>query len=361
MSRLHAWLLARADHIPLRDRLAILKEQESYPKALRRLGVNPEGALLGRAEAALERMARRGYRLLVLGDADYPPLLAAIPDPPIALTVWGELLREDALGLSIVGARRATPYGRDTARRLSRDLASFGLTIVSGLARGIDAAGHEGALEASGRTLAVLGSGLDNLYPSEHRTLAERIAERGAILSEFDLDEPPHARNFPRRNRIITGLTLGTLVVEAAAKSGSLISARLALEQDREVFAVPGPVGSPGSEGVHALLRDGARLVTRAEDVLEELRVEVREALKHRAPERREERRERSADGGTLDAEEQAVVALLLASHDALDLDLILDELSLPVDRALAALGRLEVMGRVTRLPGGLYHASRDG
>jgi DNA processing protein len=281
---------------------------------------------------------------------------SAIPDPPIALTVRGELLREDALGLSIVGTRRATPYGRDTARRLSRDLASFGLTIVSGLARGIDAAGHEGALEASGRTLAVLGSGLENLYPPEHRRLADRIAERGAILSEFDLDEPPHARNFPRRNRIITGLTLGTLVVEAAAKSGSLISARLALEQNREVFAVPGPVSSPGSEGVHALLRDGARLVTRAEDVLEELRDEVREALKYRAT----ERRERSAGGGTLDAEEQAVVALLLASHDALDLDRILDELSLPVDRALAALGRLEVMGRIARLPGGHYHARRD-
>jgi DNA processing protein len=356
MSRLHAWLLARADHIPLRDRLAILKEQESYPKALRRLGVNPEGPLLGRAEAAFERMARRGYRLLVLGDADYPPLLAAIPDPPIALTVRGELLREDALGLSVVGARRATPYGRDTARRLSRDLASFGLTIVSGLARGIDAAGHEGALEASGRTVAVLGSGLDELYPSEHRALAERIAERGAVLSEFDLDEPPHARNFPRRNRIITGLTLGTLVVEAAAKSGSLISARLALDQNREVFAVPGPVSSPGSEGVHALLRDGARLVTRAEDVLEELRVEVREALKHRATERRGQ-----APGtlDTLDTEERALVALLLSRHDPLDLDQILDEVSLSVDRVLAALARLELSGRVTRLPGGLYHVRR--
>ncbi len=356
MSRLHAWLLARAEHIPLRDRLAILKEEGSYPKALRRLGVSPEGPLGGRAEDAFERMARRGYRLLVLGEADYPPLLAAIPDPPIALTVRGELLREDALGLSIVGSRRATPYGRDTARRLSRDLACFGLTIVSGLARGIDAAGHEGALEASGRTLAVLGSGLEELYPREHRRLADRIAERGAILSELDLDEPPFARNFPRRNRIITGLTLGTLVVEAAAKSGSLISARLALEQDREVFAVPGPVSSPSSEGVHALLRDGARLVTRAEDVLEELREEVRAALKHRAPERREHA---PATSDTLDTEEQALVALLLSRHEALDLDFILDRLSLPVDRALAALGRLVVMGRITRLAGGLYHAKR--
>jgi len=356
MSRLHAWLLARAEHVPLRDRLAILKEEETYPRALRRIGVSPRGALEEKAEAALARMAERGYRLLVLGEADYPPLLAAIPDPPIALSVRGEILREDALGLSIVGSRRATPYGRDTARRLSMDLASFGLTIVSGLARGIDAAGHEGALEGSGRTLAVLGSGLEQLYPPEHRTLADRISERGAVLSEFDLDEPPQARNFPRRNRIITGLTLGTLVVEAAAKSGSLISARLALDQNREVFAVPGPVGSPGSEGVHALLRDGARLVTRAEDVLEELRYEVREALKHRATGRRDE----TAQGpAAFDAEERALVTLLLSRHDALDLDFILDELSLPVDRALAALARLEMTGRVTRLPGGLYHAKR--
>jgi DNA processing protein len=357
MSRLHAWLLARAEHIPLRDRLAVLKEEETYPRALRRIGVSARGALEEKAEAALARMAERGYRLLVLGESDYPPLLAAIPDPPIALSVRGEILREDALGLSIVGSRRATPYGRDTARRLSMDLASFGLTIVSGLARGIDAAGHEGALEGSGRTLAVLGSGLEQLYPPEHRKLADRIAERGAVLSEFDLDEPPQARNFPRRNRIITGLTLGTLVVEAAAKSGSLISARLALDQNREVFAVPGPVGSPGSEGVHALLRDGARLVTRAEDVLEELRDEVREALRHRATGRRDETAPTPA---AFDAEERALVALLLSRHDALDLDLILDELSLPVDRALAALARLEMTGRVTRLPGGLYHARRD-
>ncbi len=354
MSRLHAWLLAQAEHIPLRDRLAILKEAEGYPGALRRLGLRPEGPLGARAEAAFERMERQGYRLLVLGEPDYPPLLASIPDPPIALTVRGEVLREDALGISVVGSRRATPYGRDTARGLSRDLASSGLTIVSGLARGIDAAGHEGALEASGRTLAVLGSGLDELYPPEHRKLAERIAERGAVLSEFALDEPPHARNFPRRNRIITGLTLGTLVVEAAAKSGSLISARLALDQNREVFAVPGPVGSPGSEGVHALLRDGARLVTRAEDVIEELREEVREALKHRAIVRR------GPAFGELDAEEKAVVALLRSRHDPLDLDFILDELSLPIDRTLAALARLEVSGRVLRLPGGLYHAKRD-
>jgi DNA processing protein len=354
VSQLLAWILARAEEIPLRDRLAALREEKSYASALNRLGLHPGGQRRSRAEAAFERMARRGYRLLVLGEPDYPPLLSEIPDPPIALSVRGELLREDALGLAVVGSRRATPYGRDTARRLARDLASSGLTIVSGLARGIDAAGHEGALAATGRTIAVLGSGLDDLYPREHRKLADQIAERGAILSELDLDEPPLAQNFPRRNRIITGLALGTLVVEAAAKSGSLISARLALDQNREVFAVPGPIGSPGSEGVHGLLRDGARLVTRAEDVIEELREEVREALRHRAPVAREPATE------ALDSEERALLTLLRARHDALDLDSILDSLPLPVDRALAALSRLEVQGRVTRLPGGLYHARRD-
>jgi DNA processing protein len=298
-------------------------------------------------------MDRRGFRLLVLGEPDYPPLLAAISDPPLALAVRGELQREDSLALSVVGSRRATPYGRDTARRLSRELAASGLTIVSGLARGIDAEAHLGALDAEGRTLAVLGSGLDCLYPPEHRALAERIRGRGAILSEFDLDEPPHPRNFPRRNRVITGLALGTLVVEAAAKSGSLISARLAMEQNREVFAVPGPVGSPGSEGVHALLRDGARLVAKAEDVLEELRSEVREALSHRATKRL------PSSAAALDSEERLLVELLLSRHEPLDLDVILDELSLPIERAIAALARLEIEGRVARLPGGLYHARR--
>jgi DNA processing protein len=358
MDRIHAWLLARAEHIPLADRLVVWNEEGSSLGALRRLGLKTAGEPRARAEAALERLDRRGDRLLVLGEPDYPPLLAAIVDPPLCLTVRGELLREDALSLALVGSRRATPYGRDVAHRLARDLAGSGLTIVSGLARGIDAAGHQGALEGSGRTLAVLGSGLDNLYPPEHRSLAERIAENGALLSELDLDEPPHGHQFPRRNRIITGLSLGTLVVEAAAKSGSLISARLALEQNREVFAVPGPVGSAGSEGVHGLLRDGARLVTRAEDVLEELREEVRAALKAKA---RAQPLETEEPDRSIDPEEQALLRLLRSRRDRpLDLDAILDELALPVDRTIAALARLELKGRARRAPGGLYHVASD-
>ncbi len=358
VERRAAWLLQTLAGPSLRERLRALEEEKSFIGALRRLGSAVSQARRQRAERSYERLLGSGGGLVVMGDPGYPPLLARIHDPPIAIAVRGSLVREDPLGISIVGSRRSTPYGREVARALSRGLAGRGLTIVSGLARGIDAAAHEGALEAGGRTIAVLGSGLDNLYPREHRRLAGRIAEQGAVVSEFDLDEPPHARNFPRRNRIITGLTLGTLVVEAAVRSGSLVSARLAMEQDREVFAVPGPVSSKTSEGVHQLIRDGARLVTRAEDVIEELRAEVQAALKpgpsapvagsHPATDR--------------DPDERAVLDRLRLTHEALDLDAILDAMadpSLTTDRAIAALVRLEMSGRVTSLPGGLYRATR--
>jgi DNA processing protein len=354
--RLAAWILALAAHPPLRERLAAIRAEGTFAGAIRLLYHSAPTAARVRAEATLRRIDARGDRLLLLGSSEYPALLASIPDPPIALAVRGSLLREDQLGIAIVGSRRATGYGRDVARRVSRELAAAGLTIVSGLARGIDACAHEGALEAGGRTVAVLGSGLENLYPREHRALADRIAESGALVSEFDLDEPPLAGNFPRRNRVITGLSLGTLVVEAAAKSGSLVSARLALDQNREVFAVPGPVSSPTSEGVHALIRDGARLVEKGEDVLDELRTEVRDALR----ERRTAPSTRRAGGTDLDPEERSILTELRSTHEALDLDELLANLPLPVERALAALSRLELAGRVDALPGGLYRARRD-
>jgi DNA processing protein len=357
-----AWVLQTLTGPPLREKLRALAEERTFSGALRRLGRAASASERARAETGHDRLLRAGYCLVVLGESGYPRFLARIHDPPIALAVRGTLVREDDLAISVVGSRRATPYGRETAHKLARELAARGLTIVSGLARGIDAEAHRGALDATGRTIAVLGSGLDNLYPREHRRLADRIVERGcALVSEFGLDEPPHARNFPQRNRIVTGLTLGTLVVEAAVKSGSLVSARLAMEQDREVFAVPGPVGSPTSEGVHELIRDGARLVTRAEDVIEELRAEVRDAL----------RPEPSSRGGKApgpaaavpDPDERAVLASLGSTHEALDLDAILDAPEgggLTTDRAIAALVRLEMTGRVASLPGGLYRAKRD-
>jgi DNA processing protein len=292
---------------------------------------------------------RKGYRLLCLTDPDYPRLLRQITDPPLVLSVWGELCPEDGLAIAVVGSRRATPYGLDACRRLSRELASAGLTIVSGLARGIDAEAHRGALEAHGRTIAVLGSGLDNLYPREHQRLAERIAASGAVLTEFPLGEPPRARNFPRRNRVITGMTLGTLVVEAAARSGSLVSARLALEQNRDVFAVPGPIGSKNREGVHALIQDGARLVTRGADVIDELRPELRALLRPNGEPAGTE------SGAALDDEERSILTRLSETERALDLDELLDGVALTVDRAVAALSRLEIKGAIWSLPGGLY------
>lgn len=353
-----AWTLQTLAGPALRDKLRAIAEANTFSGALRELEPALPARGKARGEASYDRLLRSGYGLVVLGDPGYPPLLASIHDPPIAIALRGSLVREDQLGISIVGSRRSTPCGRENARRLARGLAGRGLTIVSGLARGIDAAAHLGALDAGGRTIAVLGSGLDNLYPREHRRLADRIVEQGgALVSEFDLDEPPYARNFPQRNRIVTGLTLGTLVVEAAVRSGSLVSARLAMEQDREVFAVPGPVGSPTSEGVHELIRDGARLVTRPEDVIEELRPEVREALKPEPSFPARDGRVTTA----LDPDERSLLVCLQSTHEALDLDAILDGLSDPLttERALAALVRLEMSGRVASLPGGLYRATR--
>lgn len=198
-------------------------------------------------------------------------MLGEIHSPPEILHVKGTLVEEDEAAVAIVGTRGATPYGLAITGQLAEELAGCGVTVVSGLAEGIDAAAHEGALKAGGRTIAVVGHGLHTIFPRQHRELAERISESGCVLSEFSMGMPPLKENFPQRNRIIAGLSLGTVVVEAPFKSGALITARYAMEQGREVFAVPGPVSSRQSEGTHALLKDGAKLVGRVEDILEEL------------------------------------------------------------------------------------------
>ena len=223
-------------------------------------------------EEELALIERERVHLVTVVDADYPAALRTIHDPPPVLYVRGHLLPEDAAAVAIVGTRMATAHGLAVAERLGRELAAHGLTIVSGLARGIDSAAHRGALRAGGRTIAVLGSGLLRLFPPEHQALAAQIAEHGAVLSEFPLQMSPRRETFPQRNRVIAGLSLGTVVVEAPARSGALITASFALEQGREVFAVPGPAGAVGSQGPHQLLRDGARLAESAEDVLAELR-----------------------------------------------------------------------------------------
>lgn len=230
----------------------------------------------------LLRVKNSGFRITTLHDATYPELLRHIPDPPPLLYLYGHL-EPDAAHIAIVGSRKATAYGRTSARQLARQLAEQGMVVVSGMARGIDTAAHQGALEASGRTVAVLGSGLKRIYPAENRTLFDHIAKNGAVLSEYALDAEPEAHHFPQRNRVISGLSLGTIVVEAAQRSGSLITARLAAEQGREVYAVPGSIHASTARGTHALIQQGAKLVESAEDVMVEVQPHLAESGGHSA------------------------------------------------------------------------------
>jgi len=212
-----------------------------------------------------------GIKKINESDAIYPESLKNITRPPSELYVDGNIIPEDKDAIAIVGTRRPTTYGIRQAEHIAYELALRGITIISGMARGIDTKAHEGALRAKGRTIAILGSGLNKIYPPENKRLSEKIAKNGALISEFPLDTPPYRSNFPRRNRIISGMSKGVLVVEAAQKSGSLITANFALEEGREVFAIPGCVTSPQSAGTNALIKEGAKLVERTDDILEEL------------------------------------------------------------------------------------------
>ena len=230
----------------------------------------------GNVEAAareLERIGRQKVRICTFLEEDYPGLVRQIHDPPPYLYLKGEIYPEDEHAIAIVGSRRCTHYGRSVAFRMAHELALQGFTVVSGLAKGIDAAAHEGAIEAGGRTIGVLGCGIDVAYPREHSGLKEAIIRQGALVTERPMGDSPAPENFPRRNRIISGLSLGVLVVEATEKSGALITASSALEQGRDVFAVPGQIGSQTSTGTHNLIKQGAKLVDRMEDILEEIPV----------------------------------------------------------------------------------------
>ena len=222
-------------------------------------------------EGELKKAEKSGVKVIGYTSGEFPEALKKLYDAPLVLYVLGEIRKTDSLALAIVGARRATFYGKTQSESLAFGLASAGFTIISGMARGVDEYAHRGALKAGGRTIAVIGSGLSNPYPPENKSLIEPIAASGAIISEFPLDFPPLAENFPRRNRLISGLSLGVIVVEAAQRSGAMITARWAMEQGREVFAVPGAVNSPMSRGCHALIKDGAALVQDVDDVINEL------------------------------------------------------------------------------------------
>ncbi len=255
--------------------------------ALQKEGLKPEtiqelkdSAILEKANAEIERLEKLNAQVITLEDDEYPDLLREIHDPPIALYVRGDLQKAmERPALAVVGSRRCSTYGVNVAESLSRELATHGLMIVSGLARGIDAGAHRGALEAGGKTIAVVGTGLETTYPKEHKKLEEQIIANGAVVSEFPLGTPPLPQNFPYRNRILSGLCFGVLIVEASEHSGSLITARLAYEQGREVFAVPGNITSQTSFGPNFLIKDGAKLVQIWRDVVDELPREAKEKL----------------------------------------------------------------------------------
>ena len=286
--------------------------------------------------AALEWAAAEGHAMLTLADGDYPQPLLETADPPPLLYLRGrrELLARP--GLAVVGSRSATPQGISNAEQFARAFSGAGLTIVSGLALGIDAAAHRGGLEGAGSTIAVLGTGADILYPQRNRALGERIAREGLIVSEFPLGTPPHGGNFPRRNRVISGLTRGCLVVEAALASGSLITARFAAEQGREVFAIPGSIHSPHSKGCHALIKQGAKLVESAQDLLQELGIKGS-----------------AAPPATVDQEFVGLLANL--GYDPCDIDALCARSGLTAAAVSAMLLQLELEGKVASLPGGLY------
>ncbi len=288
-------------------------------------------------DAALRWEEAPGHSIVTLADAAYPPQLLEIPDPPALLYVLGDAGLLARQGLAIVGSRNATPQGVANAERFARAFSDAGLTIASGLALGIDAAAHRGALEGAGSTLAVLGCGIDVVYPQRNAELYRDIAARGAIVSEFALGFPPLAANFPRRNRLISGLARGVLVVEAALASGSLITARLAAEQGREVFAIPGSIHSPLAKGCHALIKEGAKLVESAQDVLDELALPALAPAPSPAP----------AEKG------HALLAHL--GHDPCNVDTLCRRSGLTPDTVSAMLLELELEGKVAALPGGRY------
>ena len=301
-----------------------------------------------KVEAELDRLSRKEYRIITLADPDYPRLLREIPDPPPFLYVFGRL-DSSASKIAVVGSRNATGYGLTTTKNLCTGLASLGITIVSGMARGIDTAAHEGAMAGGGKTIAVLGSGLDRIYPVENTKLFHRISENGAVVSEFALSTKPEGHNFPMRNRIISGMSLGTVVVEATKKSGSLITARLAAEQNREVFAVPGSIQSFKSTGTHTLIKQGAKLVEHAQDIVEELTpfLENNNTSENAFPDEADE------DLASLSVDESQVYIAL--EPYPIHIDKLARKLSLEPGKLSSILLKLELNGMIQQLPGKFF------
>jgi len=296
-------------------------------------------------EKEISRIEKQKVSIVTFSDDNYPTNLKSIFDPPIVLYVKGKLLPEDRIAIAMVGTRRPTSYGKMVAEKLSKELAERGVSIVSGLARGIDTCAHRGALSCDGRTIAVLGCGIDICYPPENRALFDQISKCGAVVSEFPMGTPPERMNFPIRNRIISGLGLGAVIVEAGSRSGALITAECALEQGREVFAVPGNIFNLGTKGTHSLIKEGAKLVEKCEDIIEEIRclsdvLPVSPAIK-------------SPKEAKLSPEEEKVYNLL--SFEPIHIDLISKESGLPINRVSPVLMNLEMKGKIRQVAGKMF------
>jgi DNA processing protein len=365
MDELTAWLtLTRAPGLHAGTLKQLLEQLHSVTSivtassvALRSAGASdtliewlqaPRDGLIDDDRRWLERDA---HHFVPLGTPLYPPLLSALPDAPVALFVRGDPVVLSLPQLAMVGSRNPTASGRENAVSFAAHLARCGLTITSGLAIGIDAASHQGALDGGGRTLAVCGTGLDINYPRSNTALAEAIAARGALVSEFPLGTLPLKGNFPRRNRIISGLSLGTLVVEAAMGSGSLITARLAAEQGREVFAIPGSIHNPLARGCHRLIRQGAKLVETAEDIFMELSALAALVADSAAAPRAAERQANSVP--VLDKEYEILLDAL--GFEPAGVDILVARTGLKADEVASMLLMLELTGRIEPCPGGRY------
>lgn len=356
METLQAWLRLNRTHIPPKRQLALLDALGS-PEAILSAPDHVLDGIEGLTQADRDKLRREanadvsadweklqesGTAIVGIGDERYPKNLREIPDPPPMLFVAGAIEKRDELGVGIVGTRAATAYGKLAAERLAADLARRGFTIVSGLARGIDQAAHEGALSVSGRTIGVLACGLDVDYPRGSRELKESTIGSGAVITECPFGTPPTPERFPTRNRIVSGLSLGIIVVEAPERSGALITADFALEQNREVFAVPGSIDTPTFRGSHQLIKDGAKLVDSVEDVIAGLGI-VPEAI----PESRQ------PPPKDLSADEGALMDKL--SHEPKHLDALIQQTGLEAAKATSALMLLEVKGAIRRLPGSMF------
>lgn len=317
------------------------------------LGVDEEEAqaltspkILDQAQEEIERIKRKDYTILTLEDEKYPELLRETFDPPFVLYCAGKVETLKGPAVSIVGARKLSPYGKAVTERLAQDLASRGLVVVSGLARGIDSMAHWGALRG-GKTVAVLGSGLENIYPRENRKLFDRIIEKGAVISEFPHNSPPLGYHFPLRNRIISSLSLALVVVEATKRSGSLISARLALEQNREVMAVPGKVTSALSQGTNWMIKTGAKLVESWKDVVEELPLSLKEKILSEMPAKKEK-------APSMTSQEKKIFELL-SSDTLTHIDELVERSDFSVSEVLSILLHLELKGLISQSPGKFF------